>query len=178
MKSSLLRSLAISCVLMTATVGSSAAQDVSAEHLQAARQMIAAIEATDPYDVILPGVAQQLKTELIQNNPDLEQQLLDIVDEETLALAARRGDLENEAAAAYARVFSQEDLEAIAAFYETTAGQALLSNGPLAAREVAQAAAIWQRGIERDLMESVGRRLGEAGLRPAPSGDGETVPAE
>jgi len=150
------------------------AQDVSDSHLQAARAAIDAIDATDRYDDILPQVAEALKAQLIANNPDLENEILTFVDEETLALAARRADLEREAAEIYARAMTEDDLRAIAAFYQTEAGQSLLRNGPIAAREVTQAAAVWQRGIERDLLEAVSNRLRESGLRQAPQAEGET----
>ena len=159
------------------TVSAAVAQEISDSHLQAARAAISAIDATDRYDAILPDVAEALKARLLQNNPDLENEILMFVDEEALALAARRGDLESEAAEIYARALREEDLQAIAEFYQTEAGQALIRNGPIAAREVTEAAAIGQRGIERDLLERVGARLAEAGLRqaPAPAEEGETA---
>ena len=149
------------------------AQEVSESHLQAARAAIDAIDATDRYDTILPQVAEALKARLIANNPDLENQILTFVDEEALALAVRRADLEREAAAIYARAMTEEDLRAIAEFYQTEAGQSLLRNGPIAAREVTQAATVWQRGIERDLLEAVSARLREAGVRQQPQDDGD-----
>jgi hypothetical protein len=152
-----------------AAVSAAGAQEISDSHLQAARAAISAIDATDRYDGILPDVAEALKARLLQNNPDLENEILMFVDEEALALAARRGDLEAEAAEIYARALREEDLRAIAEFYRTEAGQALIRNGPIAAREVTEAAAIWQRGIERDLLERVSGRLAEAGLRQAPA---------
>ena len=160
-------------------VGPVHAQEVSDSHRAAARAAIAAVGATDRYDLILPQIGTNLKNTLIQNNPDLEQEIIDVVDEETLVLAQRRADLENEAAAIYARALTEADLRAIADFYATEAGQALIRNGPIATREVNQAAAIWQRGVERDLLENVTRRLTEAGLRqppPAPeqAPEGET----
>ena len=69
----------------------------------------------------------------------------------------------------YARAIAEEDLRAIAEFYRTDAGRSLLRNGPIAARQVAQAAAVWQRGIERDLLEAVSIRLRDAGLRQRPA---------
>lgn len=134
-------------------------QEVTPEHLNAARQAIAAIKVTDPYDNILPQAAQALKLELIQQNPDLEELVVTIVDDKALALASRRSDLEREAALAYARIFTEADLTAMAAFYTSDAGKKLLTQGPIASREVVKAAEIWQRGISRDLAEEVGKQL-------------------
>ena len=115
--------------------------------------------------------------ELIQQSPDLQDLIVNTVREKALALSSRRGDLEREAALVYARVFSEADLEAIAAFYSTEAGKKLLANGPLVAREVVKAAEIWQRGIARDLAAEVGKHLSQVvSVRPRPSTE-ETAPA-
>lgn len=138
------------------------AQDVSDAHLEQARKAVSAIRATDQFDVILPGAAQALKEQLIQKDPNLIDLISATVDEETINLAPRRADLERESALAYARVFSEEELKAIADFYNTDAGKKLISDGPIATREMLKAGEIWQAGIARDLAEAVAKRLAAA----------------
>ncbi|MDZ5697768.1 DUF2059 domain-containing protein [Chelativorans sp. M5D2P16] len=138
------------------------AQEISQTHLKAARTAIEAIDATAEFDGILPDAAQRLKAELIQQNPNMENLISATVNEQALALASRRADLENEAATAYARVFSEEELNQIAEFYNSPTGQKLLSDGPIVTREVLQAAEIWRRGVVRDLANAVSRQLGAA----------------
>ena len=145
------------------------AQDISEEHLKAARAAIDAINATDAFDNYLPEAAQGLKAQLIQQSPNLVNLINATVDEKALELASRRADLEKEAALAYARIFSQEDLESIAAFYNSPAGKKLLSDGPIVTREVLKAAEIWRRGIIRDLSNSVTETLQAAAGAQAPS---------
>lgn len=148
-----------------ATMTTPMAQEVSEGHLEAARKAITAIEATARFDEILPNIALHITGQMIGNNPDLETQINEIVDTETLALVSRRADLEKEAALVYAKSISEADLNAIAAFYSSDAGKALLNNGAILAREVQQAAAVWQRGIERDLLENVNEKLKEIAPR-------------
>lgn len=156
---------------------SAMAQDFTDSHIAAARSAIDAINATDPFDSILPAAAEQIKARLIANNLDLEDAISQAVDEQALALVSRRGDLEEEAARVYAAAFTEEELTAIAEFYQTEVGKKLLQNGPIVSREVNSAAAIWGRGIERDLMENVTKALNDAGLRqPAPAPDTPVVP--
>lgn len=135
------------------------AQDISDTHIKAARAAMAAVRATEQYDLLLAGAAQMLKTELIQQNPDLTDQITSTVDEKALALAARRADLEREVALIYARAFSEPELNTIATFYNSEAGKKLLTQGPLINREMTRAADIWQRGIQRDLTTEVGAAL-------------------
>lgn len=151
------------------------AQEFTDAHLAAARSAIDAINATDPFDNILPAAAERIKSRLISNNLDLEDAISQTVDEQALELVSRRGDLEQEAARIYAAAFTEEELNAIAQFYQTEVGKKLLQNGPIVSREVNSAAAIWGRGIERDLLENVTNALNDAGLRqPTPAPEPET----
>lgn len=152
-------SAAVATLFLALASPASAEEAITDSHLKAARAAVAAIHATEEFDAILPQAAAALKQELIQKNPDLQEIIVKTIDEETIALVPRRADLEKEAALAYARVMSEQDLNAVAAFYSTDAGKKLLSDGPIITRELYKAADIWQRGIARDLAQSVGKKL-------------------
>jgi uncharacterized protein len=136
-----------------------AAQEISDSHLKAARAAISALKGTEEFDLVLPQAAAALKAQLIQKNPDLVQLISTTVDEKALALAPRRADLEREAANIYAKIFSEAQLNEIAAFYGSETGKKLLSDGDIVTREVLQAAQIWQRGVARDLAQAVGEHI-------------------
>lgn len=157
------------------------AQEISDDHLNAAREAIAAINATDRYDNILPGLAERLKAQFIQASPNFQEQISTAVDEQALALASRRADLEREAATIYAKSFTLEELKAISAFYATEAGKKLLSHGPLVARELTKAVEIWANGISRDLTNQSTEQLRgviDASAVEAPAPDTAGQPAE
>ncbi|MFC4625181.1 DUF2059 domain-containing protein [Daeguia caeni] len=149
----------ITVVALMAGIHSASAQDATESQLAAARAAIAAIHATEQFDQILPNAARALKAELIQKDPNLEALITKTVDEKALALAARRADLENEAARVYAKAFTEEELNAITTFYNSPAGKKLIEEAPVITREVLKAAQIWQNGIARDLAEQVGEVL-------------------
>lgn len=152
---------------LAAASHSAVAQEVSDEHLAAARAAISALGSTDQFDAIIPGTAEELKTSLIRANLDLQEVISNTVDEEALKIVPRRGDLEKEAAQIYAKSFSQEELTAIADFYNSPTGKKLIDNGPLVTREVLKAAEIWSSGIARDLNVNVNKALEEkVGSRP------------
>jgi len=134
--------------------GSAFADDPSPEHIKAARATIAAVGATSNFDTILPTIAGQIKEQLIQATPNFEPVITEIVDGEAIKIAARRSNLEQEAAKVYAQTFSVEELNAITAFYTSPVGKKLLDNGPIAQRELAKAADIWATGISRDLSKA------------------------
>lgn len=135
------------------------AQEFTESHLEAARGAIDVLGATESYDSILPGAAQTLKTELIKRDPNLEAIISATVDETALTLAARRRDLEEEAARAYATSFSEEELKALTEFYRSPVGAKFQKEAPIVVRAVAEAAQIWSNGIVRDLTQEVASKL-------------------
>jgi uncharacterized protein len=158
----------ISVVALLGFTAAAHAADATPEQIAAARAAITAIKATDQFDLILPQAADSLRGEMIQKDPNLEAAISAAVDEEVIKLAARRADLEAEAARAYANIFSIEELNAIAAFYSSETGKKLIAEGPLATRKVIEAANIWQAGIARDLAEAVAKKVKVAADAAAP----------
>ena len=88
-----------------------------------------------------------------------------LVDEAAISLAGRRGDLEGEIVQIFARVFTEEELTAIADFYETEAGKKFLSETPVIIREIDRASRVWSNGVQRDLAEAVREKMTAAGLQ-------------
>lgn len=155
--------------------GASKAAEVTDAQLKAAFAAIKATGATVPFDSILPNIAEQMKASFIQASPNYQDIISSTVDDEALALAARRGDLEKEAATIYAKTFTADELNTIANFFNSDVGKKFLKDVPLANRELFKAADIWSAGIQRDLSNTAGEKLekiiGEkikAGQAPAP----------
>lgn len=139
------------------------AQEISESHLAEARKALTATRATDSFDGILLGAAAQLKKKLITGSPDKAELIGNTVDEEAIALAARRGALEGEAARLFASTFTQEELKSIAVFFSSPAGSKYLASTPILARELGKSARIWGAGINRDLATNVQKKLVGAG---------------
>lgn len=164
-------------------LGASAqAQEVPEAHVQAARAAISALGVTNQFDGILPGLAENLKAQLIQAYPNFQDDIFKTVDGKAIELAARRADLEREAALVYARAFSPEELNAIATFYTSEAGKKLLKDGPLVTREMLRAADIWAAGIRRDLENTTNEAMLKIAGAPAadataPAGAAAPAPA-
>ncbi len=157
--------LAIAVAATMVSAMPAGAQEPTDEHVAAARATIAAIRATDQFDAILPNAAQNLKSNLIQTAPNLQEIISATVDETAIEMAGRRADLEREAATIYARSFTIDELKAIEAFYVSDAGKKLIDTGPIVTRELLQAAEVWSNGIARDLsaatQEALRARIGE-----------------
>ena len=139
------------------------AQELTETHLAAAKTALTATEATDSFDTILLGASAQLKNQLTGNSPDKAEQIGTVVDEEAIALAPRRRDLEGEAARLFATTFSETDLVEITTFFNSPAGAKYLKATPVLARELGKSARVWANGITRDLQTNVQKKLAESG---------------
>lgn len=175
---SFLAAVALSSAAFVAGLTLASAQEIADSHIKAARAAITSIHATDSMDSILPQANVLLKQELIQKNPDREADIITLTDEETIKLAARRGDLEKEVAIAFARAFTEQELTEIANFHNSPAGKKFLADSPIVGREVEKAVNIWQLGIARDLSEAVAKRLAETAPAPAPAPEAAPAPAD
>ena len=160
-----MRYLALVVLILSSGMISTNAQEVTPEHLQAARKAMAATGATDRLNKLLPELASFTKTSLIANRPDIESEISTIVDEVAISLAPRRGPLETEVAGIYTAKFTQQELEVIAEFFSSEAGNKFLTQTPLIFREIDQIAAVWRQGVARDLGEQVREKLTAAGLQ-------------
>jgi len=145
---------AVVVVGMSVASAFAAEGDISASHIKAARAAMNAIGITNPFDNILPTISTQLKSTLIQGSPNYEELINETVDEQALKLAPRRADLEKEAATIYAKAFTEQELNEIAAFYSTPTGKKLLKDGPISIRELSKAGDIWATGISRDMSKA------------------------
>jgi len=148
------RGLLLMAAVLPLSAAPALAQEISPSHLTAAREAVDSLDATEQFDQILLNSATQIKAELIVNNPDLQTQISEMVDEQALALAPRRNDLENEIARIYARLFTEQELREVSQFYTSEAGRKLIRQGPVATRDTLAAVDVWSNGIVRDLRNS------------------------
>lgn len=156
---------ALAVTIMVATSGGVYAQEITPDHIKAARAAMAATGATDRLDAILPEVSTFIKAGLIANRPDIESEISDIVNKVAISLATRRGPLENEVATIYGNRFTQAELETIQTFFSSETGVKFLTQTPTLFRDVDEASRVWREGIVRDMSNQVQEQLKEAGLQ-------------
>ncbi|WP_336279171.1 DUF2059 domain-containing protein [Bartonella sp. CB175] len=147
--------------VLVVNIGMVYAHDVSDKHLNSAKKAISAIHATDQFDSFLPTAARDLKNELIGDDPNLATAISEIVDKQALALAKRRANLEREIAQVYAKYFTQEELDAITAFYSSDTGKKFLVEVPNIARDAYSTFDIWRSVIMQDLIKNVKKEMSE-----------------
>lgn len=141
-----------------------AAQEASAEQVALALEVVRAAGATRGFDNVLPLLAQQATDRLIRLRPDLHKQITDTVEAAALKLTARRIELDTDVARIWAKYFSQEELQTLLTFYQSTAGKKLAETGPQVLAEAYQAVDRWSSRIGEELLENTRQDLRAQGI--------------
>ncbi|MEJ8476090.1 DUF2059 domain-containing protein [Roseibium algae] len=135
------------------------AQEFTASHLEAARQLVIETKALESFDDILPLLAEQTRTLFIQSDPARTQEVVDVSTEVALKLASKRTELNNMVYEVWARRFTEEELIQLADFYRSPIGQKLAKNGPTVTALAIGAARQWQDKISTEMVALVREEL-------------------
>lgn len=144
---------AIALTIISFAPLSATAQEITDAHLRAALAAVEALGTDDDFDNVLPGVANQVETVLIQQRPDLYQVINRVVYEVAGTLAVRRIDLNNDVARVWAQAFTEEELRAITAFYTSAAGQKLATMGQPIMADTVNALQAWSERLGTELLD-------------------------
>lgn len=140
------------------------AQEISDSHLAAA---LAAFRASQPgadFNTVLPDVADQVIAAMVQQRPDLFQQIETVVYDTATEMASRRADLNNDISRLWAQNFSEEELMTITAFYQTSAGQKLANTGDVLLDDTLTVVENWSDRLAEDLLNNSIEELAGQGI--------------
>jgi hypothetical protein len=118
--------------------GPAVTQSTSPDTMAAARELVAAMRATDQFKAIFPVLMQQLKPGIVQGRPAVERDYDTIVPAMLEIFSARSGEIVGAVAAIYARNFTVDEMQQVISFYRTPVGQKLLDKLPVIFQESVQ----------------------------------------
>jgi len=154
-------SLVVSAIICLPVISWS--QEFSESHLDAAKRASANAPIAKDLDTVLPLLAQRVQTRLISLRPDLHAEISIAVQTVALELAARRADLDNAIALAWARIFTEEELDAIVEFYTSPAGQKFVEVGPELGSTTLQTVDNWSSRVGEELLDNAREELKKQG---------------
>ena len=149
---SFVRAAIVGAALM-AVAPAAFAQEITASHLAVALDVVKSAKASRGFDSVLPLLAEQVENKLIRVRPDLNKEIVTAVEDAALKLSARRSDLDNDVARIWAKAFSEEELNTIAAFYKSPAGQKFADVGAQVVAESYQAVGHWSDRVGEELLQ-------------------------
>ncbi len=144
---------AIIGVALTAVAPAAFAQEITASHLAVALDVVKSAKASRGFDNVLPLLAEQVENKLIRVRPDLNKEIVAAVEDAALKLSSRRADLDNDVARIWAKAFTEEELQTIATFYKTSAGQKFADVGAQVVSESYQAVGHWSDRVGEELLQ-------------------------
>jgi len=150
--------VAVACISNVST-----AQEFPESQLEAARLASSNAPLSRDLDTVLPLLAERVQNRLVSLRPDLHAEINSTVQEVALELATRRADLDSAIALAWARVFSEEELVAIAEFYTSPAGKKFVDVGPELGAITIQTVENWSTRIGSEMLEKSREELKKQG---------------
>jgi hypothetical protein len=160
-KSNMVRLLAAIAIAFAAwTAGyPAAAQEIDAEELALAGQILTASRAGRPFDKILPNLADQAKTTFIRSNPQMQLGIIEVVDKVALDLVSRREDLDARLTEVWALTFDKDELRTLLDFYNTPAGKKFGALMPRLLSAQMGVAENWSRELSQEMHQRVSEEL-------------------
>jgi hypothetical protein len=136
----LIAALALGWVVIA---GAARAQAPSPGALTAAKELVSLKGGAVMFDPLIPGVIESAKNQLVPTNPQLSGPLNEVATQLHKEYAAKRAELLDLIAQAYASRFTEAELKDITAFYKTPSGKKMIAQEPAAIKESLDAAQQW-----------------------------------
>ena len=138
-------------------------QELAPEHLALARKYVDLTDKSNVYEVTLVSTAVETMNTLRRQDPNITE-AADKAIENTLAVyREQKSDLFNQFARVYALNFSVEELEQIVAFYESTAGQKLVTANATVNPTIQEVMRIFEANLKVEFFAKVRAELRAAG---------------
>lgn len=137
------RCIAVLAALLMLGTASYAQQKPSAAAMALANQIITLKGAGKLFEPLIPGVIEQGKNMLLQQNPALQKDLNEVTAKLRSELAPRQVEVMAEVSRAYASHFTEAELKDILAFYKSPVGNKMIEEEPKALDQSMQYAQDW-----------------------------------
>jgi hypothetical protein len=141
-------------------------QQPSAAATKDAKVLIAATGAANIFNPLIAGVVEQAKLLFLQQNPSLNKDLNEISQKIRSDLAPRTAELRDEMAKLYATHFTDQELKAMSAFYESPVGKKLLTQQPIVVDASMKFAQAWAVKLSDQVIATMREELKKRGRSP------------
>jgi uncharacterized protein len=147
-----------------AILGSAAqAQQPTPAALATAKEIVVVTGGVTLFNPLIPGVVEQAKLLLLQQNPNLSRVLTEVGDKMRTDLAPRLDELINEMARLYAVRFSEQELKDLLAFNKSALGKKLLAEQPQIVDASLKFAQTWSTTLSDEVVAKMREELKKRG---------------
>lgn len=135
----------------------------SAAQVQLARDIIDASGAARAFEPILPSIVQQTYAQLVQQNPDLQKQLLEVAQSLGPEFLKRQPEVVDIMVQSYASHFTEPELKDLVTFYHSATGKKLVTELPLVLEESFAKAREWGTKIQEQVTARIREEMAKRG---------------
>ncbi len=152
-----MRRAVVAALALTALQAGTPARADEAGRLRTARTIIEVTHAADRVRQIMPVLMKQMRPMLLQSGGNA-QEVDDFIAEGLKRMGAQTDGFADLAAQIYAREFSDEDLNALLAFYRTPAGQHLLEKQVVITQGMIAMGQQWGQTVAKQVLDDFAKR--------------------
>ncbi|HZL61273.1 MAG TPA: DUF2059 domain-containing protein [Pseudolabrys sp.] len=156
-----LATVAIALVVFSPAAYSQQPSDAA---IASAKELVAVTSSMTLFTPLITGVVEQAKLLFLQQNPGLSKNLNEISEKLRTDLAPRLVELSDEVAKLYATNFTEPELKAILAFYQSPAGKKLLTQQPKVVDASMNFAQGWANKLSDEVIGKMREELKKRGL--------------
>jgi hypothetical protein len=142
-----------------------AAPAPSASHIAVAREVVELSGVSRSLEIIIPQVLNEAHLSFARQRPELAAQLDQASQQVLLQLVPQREQVLMLAANAFAREMSEADLQAVAAFFKTSAGRAYVEKQPRLLDELLVAIQPWTQQLNQTVVALFRQELQKLGIQ-------------
>ena len=139
-------------IALGAVIPAAQAQQPSTASMQLAKQLIATKGATATFNPLIAGVVEQAKLLFLQQNPGLAKDLNEVAVKIRADLQPRFSEINDEVAKLYATTFTEQELKEILAFYQSPAGEKMLTAEPNIIEQSMTFAGNWANKLSEEVV--------------------------
>jgi hypothetical protein len=132
--------------------------------IAAAKELLAAVGSAKQFDTVMPLIMNQTRTLLLQGRPQIAGEIDKIIPLLMERFAARKTELFDELAIAYARKVPLEDLKAVTAFFVSEPGKRFVALQPELTQESMRIGQRWGEQLGRQIDVEMRQELKKRGI--------------
>jgi hypothetical protein len=155
------RALRVTTVAIALAVSSPVAfaQQTTPAAIAAGKELVAVTGATALFTPLVAGVIEQAKLLYLQQNPGLSKDLNEIADKLRADIMPRLSEINDEVAKLYAANFTEAEIKAILAFYQSPAGKKMLLQQPQVVDSSMKFAQTWANNLSEEVVAKMREEL-------------------
>lgn len=142
------------------------AGEIPADALEAAKEMMIASKTEEMLDVALAQLSQNPPVALPDGDQDIDEDAKKYAADMTKKFQERRGELVNAMAAIWAKKFTVEEMKAVTEFYQSDAGQKIITSMPQMMTELQTASQSFYQQLSGEMVNKIQTLMKEKGMGP------------